>query len=116
MNETTDFLTGPWEAVLADIYGHVYGSIEQAVQDGAGVEDGMDYDDFAIYVVRNSALPRRVGGNRRMPPSYCSDDAALHDDDFLLVNVWEPAEGGAVHLARAQAMAAGLNAAWKASA
>jgi hypothetical protein len=105
-----EHLAGPWQAVLADIHGWVYDSVEDAVPELDELEE-LDYDDFTIYIVRRASLPVRVTGRDRlrMPGVYSEGDVAHMDDDFQLVDTRTPATGGAARLAQARAMAEGLN-------
>lgn len=59
---------GPWTAVLADNYGHIYDSIDDVEPD----------DDPKVCVVRGSAAPK----DSRLPGIYQSADVLYKHDDF----------------------------------
>ena len=102
-------LTGPWQAVLSEHYGYVYGSYERALQ-----RDGADSsEEYAVTVARRSALPVPVVAAEddalRMPGSYRVGDVAHEQDDLYLVDTDDPTTAVAARLVQARAMAAGLN-------
>lgn len=103
-----DPLRGPWQAVIADRWGFVYTSVEDARDN---VEDPEA--ELTIAVVRGTAAPDDRGGTTgcrlRMPGSWLTGDMAYELDDVYLDH--DPSIAAAARWAQAQAMAAGLNAA-----
>jgi hypothetical protein len=106
-----EHLTGPWMAVLNDCYGFVYESVADARENA----EDPDGDAFQISVRRGTAAATRPAGDRsRLPGSYHEGDLAYELDDVWLTDEDEPSIAAEARFAQAQAMAAGLNAAWKA--
>lgn len=96
-----------WVALIADPYGFVYESAEDARENA---EDPKG-EEFEISVRRGTAAALRPAGDRpRLPGTYLSGDMAYQLEDVWLDDVDETV-GLAVRFAQAQAMAAGLNAA-----
>jgi hypothetical protein len=105
--QRAEALAGPWLAVLADRWGYVYDSVDDA---RANVEDPDD--EVKVTVVRGTAVPNDRDGLRlRLPGSCHSGDVAYELDDVYLDDPDDPSIGAEVRLEQAQAMAAGLNAA-----
>ncbi|MDR7278916.1 hypothetical protein [Catenuloplanes atrovinosus] len=107
---TTEHLTGPWRAILADADGFVYPDFATALLElGAESEEEMQ-----IRVARGTALPNDRGGKTgtllRLPGSYTVGDQAYEIEAYL-VDEDDPSIGAEARYAQALAMADGLNAA-----
>jgi hypothetical protein len=95
----------PWVAVLADLDGTVYPTVEEAIKHLG--EDG----EVQISVVRGTAAPTgHDGGLLSMPGSWHLGDVAC-DTDAYLVDPDDESIGARARYEQAKAMAAGLNAA-----
>jgi hypothetical protein len=95
---TTAAVTGPWEAVIADGHGWVTTLAE-------ALRDDLDANDLRIAIVRGSAAPYELDGDRKLPGGYDSGDMLVEWGDFVgLVEL-------RTRLAQAEAMVVGLNAA-----
>lgn len=104
MTTNQDHLRGPWKAVIAH-RGESYDGIRTA-----RIELGHR-GEVDISVRRGSALPHE-DDDGYLPSSYATGDVAYELDDVELIDDGDPSVGAEARFAQAQAMAAGLNAAW----
>lgn len=96
---------GPWRAVI-HYRGECYPDVRTAL-----IELGQD-GEVRIGVRRASALPDDED-MAYMPSSYATGDVAYELDDVYLVDDGDPSVAAEARFAQAQAMAAGLNDAFK---
>lgn len=104
----TEFLTGPWVAVLADHHGYIYESFTDAL-----AEFGENHDhEMKVCIVRGTALPSAPSEDDvpQLPWSYLSADKVFELEPWL-VDPDDAGTGAEARFAQAQAMATGLNAA-----
>src|SRR5688500_9889415 len=99
-----DHLQGLWTAYLVDEDGFAYRSTQAAERDD-------DSRWFQVAILRRSALPVRAGAGRRIPADIVTGDLIWIAEEELPLHSEDVYERAGTHLERAQAMAAGLNAA-----
>jgi hypothetical protein len=113
MTTETAALRGPWTAYIAEPDGFVY-------TDMADLRENCEYYDdpdatYEVVIVRGSATPTPAGCRDRLRGSYSTADKAFEADELYVdseqTGEIDESESVAAIFARAQAMAAGLNAA-----
>lgn len=103
MTRIPDYLAGPWQAYLLDEDGYAYRTINEAEADNG--PDG----EYQVVIVRRSAMPD-PDRDMRMPGTTIPGDLIWVVQDELPLVADDTYEMAGVHLARAKAMATGLNA------
>jgi hypothetical protein len=108
-----EYLRGPWTAYIAEPDGFVYTDMADLRENCEAIDDPDAI--FEVVIVRGSAMPKPAGCRDRLPGSYTTADKAFEADDLYLdsdvTGEVDESESVTAIFARAQAMAAGLNAA-----
>lgn len=106
-------LRGPWHAYIVEPDGFVYTDMSDLRENCEAYEDPDA--TYEVVIVRGSALPKAAGCRDRLPGSHTSADKAFEVDDLYVdsdeTGEVDESESVSAIFARAQAMAAGLNAA-----
>lgn len=104
-DKISDYLGGPWLAVLSDQSGFVYESVADAHENGD--DPG---EEFSVSIRRGSALPNNRSGDRlRLPGSFLSGDQIFDLDDLYLDDNGDMSVSAEARYEQAKAMADGLN-------
>ncbi len=113
MTTETAALRGPWHAYIAELEGFVYPDMSDLRENCE--EFGDPEAAFEVVIVRGSAMPKPAGCRDRLPGSHTAADKAFKADNLYLdddiTGEVDESESVSAIFARAQAMAAGLNAA-----